>query len=172
MPDKIHQRRVALRPALNQELEYCRRLYFSETEWIIEELRLDRTAQEIAFQQQWNPAQVDIILLDEAPVGWLQTIARDDELFVAQIFVECPFQRWGIGTEVMKRVIGEAARSNQTVRLNVVKINPARLLYERLGFRITGEDDRKVNMKLLPHVDALPCHVDAPPCQIDSTQDD
>jgi len=119
-------------------------------EWIIEELHLDRAAQESGFKQQWDPAQVLIIVLDEAAVGWLQTIPRDDELFVAQIIVERPFQRRGIGTEVIKRLIGEAARLNQTVRLNVVKINPARRLYERLGFQVTHEDDRKVYMKLDP----------------------
>src|SRR5262249_17031621 len=142
--------RTTLRPALNQEFEYCKRLFFAEMEWIIEELHLDRAAQESGFKQQWDPAQVLIIVLDEAAVGWLQTIPRDDELFVAQIIVERPFQRRGIGTEVIKRLIGEAARLNQTVRLNVVKINPARRLYERLGFQVTHEDDRKVYMKLDP----------------------
>ena len=65
------------------------------------------------------------------------------KLFVAQMFVDGPFQRRGIGTEVMKRLIGEANESNLAVRLNVVRINPARRLYERLGFRVTHEDDRK-----------------------------
>jgi hypothetical protein len=50
----------------------------------------------------------------------------------------------------MRGLIGEAARVNQTVRLNVVKINPARRPYKRLGFRITHEDDRKYYMKLNP----------------------
>jgi len=68
------------------------------------------------------------------------------------MFVDHPFQRKGIGTEVMKRLIGEAAQVHQTVRLNVVKINPARRLYERLGFRVTHEDDRKFYMKLDPAV--------------------
>jgi len=39
------------------------------------------------------------------------------------------------------------------VRLNVVKVNPARRLYERLGFRITNEDDRKFYMKLNPGIE-------------------
>jgi GNAT superfamily N-acetyltransferase len=141
---------VALRPALHQDFDYCRRVYFTEMNWIIEELHLDEAAQEIAFQQQWDPTQVRIILLDDADIGWLQTIAQDDELFVAQMFVDRPFQRRGIGTEVMKRLICEAAQLHQTVRLNVVKINPARRLYERLGFLITHEDERKFYMKLDP----------------------
>ena len=144
---------VALRPALQQDFDYCRHLYFAEMKWIIEELHLDQAAQENGFQQQWNPTQVRIIALDGADIGWLQTITQDHELFVAQMFLDHPFQRRGIGTEVMKRLITEAARFNQTVRLNVVKINPARRLYERLGFRITHEDDRKFYMTLNPNME-------------------
>jgi len=62
------------------------------------------------------------------------------------MFVDVTFQRRGIGTEVIKRLFGEANEFNLAVRLNVVRINPARRLYERLGFRVTREDDRKLSM--------------------------
>jgi GNAT superfamily N-acetyltransferase len=77
---------------------------------------------------------------------------QNDEFFVAQMFVDGPFQRRGIGTEVVKRLIAEANSLNLAVRLNVVRINPARRLYERLGFQVTGEDDRKFYMKRDPDV--------------------
>jgi GNAT superfamily N-acetyltransferase len=141
---------VVLRPSLNQDFDYCKRLYFCEMQWIIEQLHLDKAAQEIGFQQQWDPTQVRIITLGDADIGWLQTIPKKDGLFVAQMFVDRPFQRRGIGTEVMKRLIAEAAHAHQAVHLNVVKINPALRLYERLGFRTTHEDDRKFYMKLDP----------------------
>ena len=67
----------------------------------------------------------------------------------------CLFQRRGIGKEVMKRLMGEANEFNLAVRLNVVRINPARRLYERLGFRGTHEDDRKLYMKRDPGVAGL-----------------
>ena len=88
-----------------------------------------------------------MIALDGTDVGWLQAIRQDDELFVAQMFVDGLFQRRGIGTEVMKRLIGEANECNLAVRLNIVRTNPALRLYERLGFRVTHEDDRKLYMK-------------------------
>jgi ribosomal protein S18 acetylase RimI-like enzyme len=47
----------------------------------------------------------------------------------------------------MKYLIAEAEQLNQAVYLNVVKINPARRLYERLGFQVIHEDDRKFYMK-------------------------
>lgn len=143
---------IALRPALEQDFEYCRRLYFAEMRWIIEELRLDRNAQETSFGQQWNRKQVRIITLDDTDVGWLQTIREHCEIFLAQMFVDSPFQRRGIGTEVMTLLIDEATELNLAVRLNVVRINPARRLYERLGFRVTHEDDRKFYMKRDPDV--------------------
>lgn len=139
---------IALRPALQQDFDYCRRLYFLEMKWIIDELHLDQASQETGFQQLWDPNQVRIITLDAVDVGWLQTITQAHELFVAQMFVDRQFQRKGIGTEVMMRVIGEATHLNHTVRVNVAKINPARRLYERLGFRVTHEDGRKFYMSL------------------------
>jgi ribosomal protein S18 acetylase RimI-like enzyme len=141
---------ISFRQALDQDFDYCKRLYFREMEWIIKELHLDRAAQAAGFQQQWDLTQVRIIVLGGSDVGWLQTTRQDDELFVAQMFVDRLFQRKGIGTEVMKRLIGEAARVNQTMRLNVVKINPAVRLYQRLGFQVIREDDRKFYLKRDP----------------------
>jgi GNAT superfamily N-acetyltransferase len=80
-------------------------------------------------------------------VGWLQSVPRENALFLEQIFVDAGFQRRGIGTEMINRLIGRANRTGQPVSLGVVKTDPARRLYERLGFRITHEDDRKFYMR-------------------------
>jgi hypothetical protein len=47
----------------------------------------------------------------------------------------------------MNRLIEEATHSSQAVTLGVVKTNPALRLYQRLGFRITHDDDRKYYMR-------------------------
>jgi ribosomal protein S18 acetylase RimI-like enzyme len=107
---------------------------------IIKQLHLDEAAPAVSFRRQWVPSEVRIITLDEGDIGWLQSTAREDGFFVGQLFVDPPFQGRGIGSEVMRRLIGEAAHLRQPVRLSVVKINPALRLYERLGFRITHED--------------------------------
>jgi GNAT superfamily N-acetyltransferase len=138
---------IALRPAGAQDFEYCKRLYFAGMKRIIEQLNLDMASQAVSFRENWALLQVRIIAIDSSDVGWLQSTMQEDGLFVAQLFVDGPFQRQGIGTEVMNRLIGEAARLNQPVRLAVVKINPALRLYERLGFYTTHEDDRKFYMK-------------------------
>ena len=86
-------------------------------------------------------------VLAGADIGWLQSRTQDGTFFLAQLFVEAPLQRRGIGTAAMHRLIAEATRAGQAMTLGVVKINPAKRLYERLGFRITHQDDRKFYMR-------------------------
>jgi hypothetical protein len=52
---------ISFRQALDQDFDYCKRLYFGEMEWIIRELHLDRTAYAATFQRQWDLTQVRII---------------------------------------------------------------------------------------------------------------
>jgi ribosomal protein S18 acetylase RimI-like enzyme len=138
---------IALRPALAMDFDYCARLYFSGMDRVIRELNLDQAAQVTGLRHQWDPAQVRIITLDGADVGWLHVIDQGDALFLAQLFVDGPCQGRGIGTEVVNSLIGEAARAHKAVTLGVVKSNPALRLYTRIGFRITDEDDRKFYMR-------------------------
>jgi GNAT superfamily N-acetyltransferase len=141
---------VTLRPAVDADFEACRRTYFAEVDWINERLQLKRDDQESMFRRLWDPAQVCIIQADGVDVGWLQTVASKSDQFLGQMFVEAPFQNRGIGTEVLRRIIEEASRRRLPVRLAVVKFNRSRRLYERLGFRVTHEDDRKVYMTREP----------------------
>lgn len=144
---------IAFRPALDQDFDYCKGIYFAEMEWIICELHLNERAQAESFRRQWNPAQVRMITLNDTntDIGWLQTFPLgDDEIFVSQLFIERTHQRRGIGTEVMNRLMKEAEGMNRPLRLDVVKINPAKRLYERLGFRIVGEEEHKFHMKRDP----------------------
>jgi GNAT superfamily N-acetyltransferase len=115
-----------------------------------ERLQLKQDEQEAMFRKQWRPSQVCIIQADGVDVGWLQTVASKSEHMLGQLFVDAPHQRKGIGTEVLRGIIDEASRRRLPVRLAVVKINPSRKLYERLGFRVTHEDELKVYMSREP----------------------
>ena len=143
---------IGFRPARPEDFDYCERLYFAEMERINRELKLDRDAQVASFRRQWQVTEVRIITLDGADIGWLQSTTREGAFFLGQLFVEPSSQRQGIGTAVMHRLIGEATRARQAMTLGVVKINPAKRLYERLGFRVTHDDTRKFYMRREPDV--------------------
>ena len=134
-------------PARPEDFDYCARLYFEGMDNIIKALNLNKDAQVADFRQRWDVGQVRVITLDATDIGWLQSFVKDDALFLGQLFVDGALRRQGIGTEVVKGLIEEAARASQAVTLGVVKTNPALRLYERLGFRTTHEDARKFYMR-------------------------
>jgi len=141
---------IEFRSADEKDFDYCTKLYFAGIEPIIQRLKLDRAAQVADFRRRWEPRGVQIITRNGIDVGWFQTTTSRDAIFLAQIFLEPSAQNQGIGTEVMHRLIDTAMRAGKAVALEVVKSNPARRLYERLGFRITSDDDRKFHMRLDP----------------------
>src|SRR5580698_5131325 len=115
-------KQIAFRPASAEEFEYCKRLYFEQMRWIIDEFNLDRVAQAASFEQQWEQAQVRILTMDGRDVGWMKSFPREDRLFLAQLIVDGAIQRRGIDTRAMRRHITEGAAAGQTVCLDVVKI--------------------------------------------------
>jgi GNAT superfamily N-acetyltransferase len=141
---------LSFRPARPADFAYCERLYFANMERINRELKLDHDAQIASFRRQWIAAEVRVIMLDGADIGWLQSATRDGSFFLAQLFVDAAHQGQDIGTEVMHRLIDEATALGQPMTLAVVKINPAKRLYDRLGFLVTHEDDRKFYMRREP----------------------
>jgi GNAT superfamily N-acetyltransferase len=142
---------IALRPALAADLAFCRRINHETMRWIVEALfGWDEAEQTRKFDLKWNVEEVRIITVaagDAWDAGWLQTAPLDDAIFLKQIYLDPLFQRQGIGTRVMQIVIGEAQQQSKAVTLGVVKINPARRLYERLGFHITHDDEYKFYMR-------------------------
>ena len=138
---------IALRPARSGDFEFCARLYFSGMEKVIRELKLDMAAQTANLRERWQVAEVELITLDGIDAGWIQKSIQADALYLEQIFMDAALQNRGIGTEIINRLIATARRDGYAVTLGVVKTNPARRLYERLGFRITHEDDRKFYMR-------------------------
>jgi ribosomal protein S18 acetylase RimI-like enzyme len=138
---------TTLRNAHPADFDYCATLYFAGIEKTNQELNVSMSALADNFRHRWQAAEVRIIIRDGIDIGWLQSSTQDGSLFLAQIFVDPAFQRQGFGTEVMNSLIQEATVAGQDVTLGVVKTNPARRLYERLGFCVTHEDERKLYMR-------------------------
>lgn len=141
---------ITLRPALAEDFAFCKALYFDGMAEIIAELGLDEGRQVQTFMQQWVVREVRIIALGGEDIGWLQTAPDGAAVYLGQLFIDRRHQRKGIGQAVIEIVASDAASEGKAVTLGVVKINPARRLYERLGFEMTREDEVKVHMRRAP----------------------
>lgn len=138
---------IALRPACNEDFAFCVKLYLSAMANVIRDLKLDPAKQEENLRHLWVADQVQIVMCDGADAGWIQVAVQDSTLHLEQIFVDAPFRGRGIGTRLITDLIDQATRARQPMTLAVVRSNRALKLYERLGFRIIDEDDRKFYMK-------------------------
>lgn len=145
---------LTLRPARQADFAFCQRTYLEPMRATIETLGLDEARHLANFASRWPVEQVRIVMLHDQAIGWLQTAPADDAIFLAQLFVDAGWQRRGIGTRLVRILIEEAARENKAVTLGVVKTNPARRLYERLGFSVTHEDQYKFYMRRPPGLEA------------------
>ncbi len=120
-------------------------VFFETQRWIIEALfgwRGDEV-ERATFVASYDAENTSIVVVDGADAGWV-TVQRDLEIRVDAIYLTAAWQRRGIGTAVLRRVFADADEAGVTVRLSTAKINPARRLYERLGFADVYEDDTKV----------------------------
>ena len=89
----------------------------------------------------------EVLLQDDHPVGLLK-VSRDDRNWkVIQIQLVSKLQGQGLGTTLLKQVIAEAVAAGASLTLSVLKANPARLLYQRLGFVVEGESEHEYNMR-------------------------
>jgi ribosomal protein S18 acetylase RimI-like enzyme len=138
---------ITLRPARPQDFAFCQRLYVEGAGKSRAEPRTDEAWQIESCARQWPSAEVRIIRVAGNDVGWLQTAPTDDATDLGQLYVARGFQRQGIGRGVLQVLIGEARRDGKAITLGVASINPARRLYERLGFRVTHEDCDEVYMR-------------------------
>ena len=89
------------------------------------------------------------VLLDGGrPVGLLKLCRDGSEWHLVQIQLVPELQGRGVGGALLREVIDEARAANAAITLAVLKANPARILYERLGFVTEGESEFQYEMKL------------------------
>ena len=68
-------------------------------------------------------------------------------LAIDQLFLRPETQGRGIGTALVQSVLARAEAKKLPVRLWVLRINPARALYERLGFVVFEETAASLHLQ-------------------------
>jgi ribosomal protein S18 acetylase RimI-like enzyme len=90
-----------------------------------------------------------IIHINKLDIGIIKIIEFTDHIHLQQIQVHPEWSNQGIGTQIIKELIRQANEKNRTVRLYVLKNNPAKNLYSRLGFTIQKEFNHQQIMEYI-----------------------
>ncbi|MBA2736054.1 MAG: GNAT family N-acetyltransferase [Pyrinomonadaceae bacterium] len=136
--------RIDFRQITNNDLEFLWKLHnLALKDYVAQTWDWDEDWQRLDFTEKFNPADGKIIVGGGVDAGFWRTIERETETLLVSIRILPEFQNRGIGTKIIKNLLNE---SKNPVRLQVLKVNPARRLYEKLGFEIFDETETHFKM--------------------------
>ena len=150
-----------LRPAGAEDRDVLLRVYASTRE---EELRLvdwsddqkaafvrqQFEAQDTYYREHYDAATFDVIEVDAEPVGRLYVARWEDEIRIVDIALLPECRGRGLGTALLGALLDVAAEAGKRLSIHVEVNNPARRLYERLGFGAVEERGVHVLMEAAP----------------------
>ena len=133
-------RHINLHLAKAEDYEFALHLFLLTMRPYVQEIGVwDEQQQRANFAAQWKREEARIISIDGKDVGWLQVAELPTEIRLQKFFVSPEYQRSGIGSEVLSNLLAIWRSTGKKIVLKVLKNNPARRFYERLGFSVVAE---------------------------------
>jgi ribosomal protein S18 acetylase RimI-like enzyme len=137
---------ITFRPQTQDDDAFLRRVYDStrieemeRVPWTAEEkdafLAMQYRAQSGHYAVVFENADFLIIERDGVPIGRIYIDRLPDEIHLIDIALLPEFRRAGLGTKLLQDILEEGRTTNRKVTIYVEHFNPARHLYDRLGFR-------------------------------------
>ncbi|MBO1110560.1 GNAT family N-acetyltransferase [Bordetella petrii] len=138
---------LTLRPALESDLPYllALRRQTMDEHLASSGLPADDATHLARIRYHWEDAH--IVLFDGAPAGLLKSYRGPAAWHVVQVQVAPQYQGRGLGARLLREVLAQADAAGLPAQLDVLKTNPARRLYERLGFRIVADTGAEFHME-------------------------
>ena len=141
-------RAVRMRPATQNDFDFLYALHVATMkDYVDQTWGWNDAFQEMRFRETFDPEDTRIITLDGRDIGMVATQARDADVFLALIEIQPEHQRQGIGAAIIQEIIATGIRMKKPVFLHVLRANPARSLYERLGFSVVAETPTHLHMR-------------------------
>jgi ribosomal protein S18 acetylase RimI-like enzyme len=145
-----------LRQATAADYDFLYRLHVAAMKGFVSRVwGWDDARQEQFFADHFDPAPCRIVVVDGEDAGVVAVVWSEEDAFLSNIEILPAYQERGLGAALVRQVIAEADARGLPVRLHVLTINPARRLYERLGFAIIGETETH-NLMLRPFFNMTP----------------
>ncbi|MEQ3513991.1 N-acetyltransferase [Pseudoalteromonas sp. BZB3] len=109
---------------------------------------LDISDKEHTFRIKYNFDDAKIILVDGVEAGLFKAsyTAQNSQWYIYQIQIHPDYQGLGIGRKLIINLCEQALKDNSSVGLSVLKSNPAKRLYDRLGFTVIDSNSSEFEM--------------------------
>jgi ribosomal protein S18 acetylase RimI-like enzyme len=115
-------------------------------------LRQQGEAQHHHYRTYFTDVEYSVILVDGRPAGRLYVARWPGEVRIVDVALLPEHRNAGIGTRLIRELIAEAGAAGKPVTIHVESFNPARRLYERLGFHTVEDKGAYLFMSRSPEV--------------------
>jgi|SRR5215510_11186720 len=139
------------RPAVENDYQFMWDLHLQTLRSYVEATwGWDEQWQSKYFRETRDLSRYEILVNNGREIGCLGIRYEDKVLFLEYVAILPEYQNQGFGSEVVRDVLRSAAERGVPVRLSVLKVNPVRKLYERMGFQTIGSDEFRYYMEAVP----------------------
>lgn len=140
MPDAALALAYTLRPVTVGDVAF---LYDLHGAYLMEYVEAiwgwDEAIQRKMFAEGFAPERSRVVVSAGETVGVMAAERRAADWFIGNVAIAPALQGCGLGGALLRAVLADAACERVPVRLQVLPVNPARHLYEQLGFAVEGE---------------------------------
>jgi ribosomal protein S18 acetylase RimI-like enzyme len=151
---RLRPKREADRPFLALLYASTRTMELAIVPWTDEQkqtfLQWQFEAQTSHYDQHYAGADFMIIEREGVPIGRLYLDRGPLEIEIVDIALLPEFRGCGLGTRLLRDVLREGEESGKPVKIYVEHFNPARHLYDRLGFQHVDTNGVYHVMKWVP----------------------
>ncbi|MEA3018463.1 MAG: hypothetical protein QOI38_3185 [Sphingomonadales bacterium] len=141
---------ISYRPVEDDDLPFLAEVYIStrreevaQTGWPAEQqdafLRHQHEAQHAHYMNAYRNAEFLVVERDGRAIGRLYLYESASEMRIVDIALLPEARGSGIGEAILRDIGEDVASRGKAVAVHVEKFNPARRLYERLGFAAIEE---------------------------------
>lgn len=145
--------KLSLRPATHSDTDFARNAHHQAYHDVIERQfgTFDEALQDQFFAKSWGDSSgYQVINWGDEPAGYTRVEETPEYIYGHELVILPEYQSKGIGSFLLRSWQANAQSKNIPLRLQVLKENKAKELYERVGFKETSQTDTHYEMEWSP----------------------
>lgn len=136
-----------LRPAIEEDYQYCYRLTKKNMHglycrhwggWVAAE-----------FRNGFVLNNITMVIMAGRRAGYISVKQTPDSIYIDNIQISPAWQGYGIGSAILSRILNGSDK--KSVKITAFDDNPAKRLYERMGFSVFERKGMTIRMEKLPN---------------------